>query len=379
MTRHDAVTLDAAQWMEAALHLLALHLRHEVAITRAFRGDERRDAFLGLLMSDEEAERVIDEMTGRLQLEGGHLDERAIDKAWAELITERHRDPEGIWSRMADVFELSAIELDLLVLAAAPAIDPRFGRVFGYLNDDMARRHLTPALVQRLLPVRIDALTVRRLLSERAPLIAYGLIDAENARPAIERALRVDEALLDLLLGAAPEVEGTLVHLGDGVRPERSVIVAATSRGDASATVLDLAEAHEWPLAILPPTSVPQRLRSGVRDAHLAGHIPVVSGADELSDEQLRSLQLVFQSGILLVTIAPAKWISAGIDAEPITARPVPDARRRHWLDRLNTGGALVNARHVDLLEIARLGSAATSADTLEQIVSAEAGTGLGS
>ena len=34
-------------------------------------------------------------------------------------------------------------ELDFLVLQAAPALDPRIRRVYGFLNDDMARQYLT--------------------------------------------------------------------------------------------------------------------------------------------------------------------------------------------------------------------------------------------
>jgi len=45
--------------------------------------------------------------------------------------------------------------LDLLVLQAAPAQDPQIRRVYGFLNDDMARQYLTPALAFRL-PDRHD-------------------------------------------------------------------------------------------------------------------------------------------------------------------------------------------------------------------------------
>lgn len=232
MTDQSPPRLDAADWMERALHLLALRLRHEVALTRALRGDERREGFLGLLMSDAEAERMVDEMTGRLAAEGGHATAQEIAAGREALAAERRADPGGIWARLADAFDLAEPELEILLLAAAPALDPRFGRVYGWLNDDMARRHLTPALAQRLASADLDALTLRRLLAEDAPLAAFGLIRAEDTVPAVERALRIDEGLVDVLLGAAPHPQGPVLRLGHGAPPARSLMVAGRSAAD---------------------------------------------------------------------------------------------------------------------------------------------------
>ena len=61
--------LDPAAWLEQAIGVLALRLRHEVSLTRALRGPDRQEGFLGLFLSDEDAEILLDELAGRLAAE----------------------------------------------------------------------------------------------------------------------------------------------------------------------------------------------------------------------------------------------------------------------------------------------------------------------
>ena len=47
-------------------------------------------------------------------------------------------------------FDLSPLDLDLLIVAVAPDLDPRYEKVFGYLNDDVTRRRPSVALALTL-------------------------------------------------------------------------------------------------------------------------------------------------------------------------------------------------------------------------------------
>ncbi|WP_224824341.1 ATP-binding protein [Cognatishimia sp. MH4019] len=191
-------SVDAGLWLSQALQVLSLRMKHEVAITRALRGDDRNEGFLGLFVSDSEAEALLDALSGRIEVEGTFATAEQIAHAWAQLQSTRNT---SLWGDYGAALGLSTFELDILVLAAAPAIDPRFGRVYGYLNDDMSRRALTPALCQRLsLFSDVDSLTVRRALHPKAPLRRFGLIDFNAKKPFIESTITLSEDFLDDLI-----------------------------------------------------------------------------------------------------------------------------------------------------------------------------------
>ena len=45
---------------------------------------------------------------------------------------------------------LDAVDLDLLLVAVLPDLDPRFERLYGYLNDDVTRRRASAGLALEL-------------------------------------------------------------------------------------------------------------------------------------------------------------------------------------------------------------------------------------
>lgn len=379
MNTQAPVTLDPAAWMERALGVLALKLRHEVALTRALRGPERQEGFLGLFLSDTEAEALLDELSGQLESETTTPSEPEVGRLWAHLAALRRCDPSGIWVRLARAFDLAEAELDLLLLAAAPALDPRFGRVFGFLNDDLGRRHLTPALAQRLLSHHsIDALTMRRMLSPGSPLCRHGLLDIDPARPAIERPLRIDEDLLDRLLGDAEFLPGTAscmqVISGGAAEPRFTdtppCLLFHEEKGhDPGADIFARAEEANWALALIsldavPPDQVDSVLRTCLRECRIAGAVPVVSGLDAPHAADRGRLAPLFSGGGVVLSRDPAGWLEAGLMAQVVVPQPVPQATRSFWIERLtdrhpaadDTLRALIEgAHHLGLLSLAWL------------------------
>ena len=147
---------------------------------------------------------MLDELSGRIGVEGGAETLARIEQLEAELRRERSgaaRTSSGPASPARSTSPQA--ELDLLLCAAAPAIDPRFGRVYGFLNDDMGRRWLTPALAQRLLESHdLDLATLRRCLAPDRPLQrARARSGSPRPAPRTEAALTVPEEVIDLLLG----------------------------------------------------------------------------------------------------------------------------------------------------------------------------------
>src|SRR6185503_4121386 len=105
---------------------------------------------------------------------------------------------------VATLAGLGPLEEEVLLLAAAPALDGAFARAYAQLNDDPQRAYLTlhvaTGLLERDGPQR---LLVPDLLSVRAPLRALELVQvaADEREPVLTRAVSVDERMCDYLRG----------------------------------------------------------------------------------------------------------------------------------------------------------------------------------
>jgi hypothetical protein len=122
---------------------------------------------------------------------------------------ERDRtDGDGQRSRvvsLADRFGLDRRQLDALLVAVAPALDGRYRRVYGYLQDDVSRTRPSVGLVSQLLfgdgdTGGIDA-AVRSLVGPAAPLVRHGLVRVQGDGPFTARTVTVDDRIAGYLLG----------------------------------------------------------------------------------------------------------------------------------------------------------------------------------
>jgi SpoVK/Ycf46/Vps4 family AAA+-type ATPase len=113
---------------------------------------------------------------------------------------------------LATTFNLSRLELDVLLITLAPAIDLRYERLYGYLQDDVTKKRPTVNLTLDLLagaygrsgagrltmlaPFHADATLLRhRLVALKPPP------DAPEA-PLLARRLHIDEGILAWLAGS---------------------------------------------------------------------------------------------------------------------------------------------------------------------------------
>lgn len=105
---------------------------------------------------------------------------------------------------LVDEFDLSPTERDALIAAVAPAVDPDYGTLFGYLQDDHHRRRPTVGLVADLLGESArDRLGVRALFDRDESLRATRLLRLGGDRdtPRVDRPVVADDRLADFLLG----------------------------------------------------------------------------------------------------------------------------------------------------------------------------------
>jgi AAA+ superfamily predicted ATPase len=74
-------------------------------------------------------------------------------------------------------FNLTLEETEILLLAVAPEIDPRYGQIYGYLQNDVTRKTLSVGLVFNLITANFsDKLRLFRLLGPNGQLIRHKLV-----------------------------------------------------------------------------------------------------------------------------------------------------------------------------------------------------------
>lgn len=99
-------------------------------------------------------------------------------------------------------FGLTEIDVEALVIALAPDLDPRIEKAFGYLHDDVTRRRPTAGLCLELAGVEANQPAARARFAAGAPLVASGLVLIEEPeRPFLTRSLRVPDDVVSHLLG----------------------------------------------------------------------------------------------------------------------------------------------------------------------------------
>ncbi|WP_034486286.1 ATP-binding protein [Actinomadura oligospora] len=114
--------------------------------------------------------------------------------------------------RLAELFALDGLDLEILLIAAAPDIDRSFEQLYGYLNDDVSRRRATVGLTLDLCGLPAASAPARARFAAASPLVAQGLIVLdEDDRPFLGRSLRVPDRIVDHLLGG-DALDSALLH-----------------------------------------------------------------------------------------------------------------------------------------------------------------------
>jgi hypothetical protein len=194
----------STQLLMARLAGLRERVEAAVAMRRANDpgGEER---FKGLYIGDDEADTLL-------------VDRPPLSSAFApgwSVEPERERadaaDPVTSLDRLARSFGLADRDVEILLVAAAPDLDPRFERAYGYLHDDVTRRRASIGLALELCGASPLAWADRARLGPQSALVRLGLVLVEDGdRPILTRSLRVPDVVVNhLLTGSAldPVVE----------------------------------------------------------------------------------------------------------------------------------------------------------------------------
>ena len=303
---------------------------------------------------------------------------------------------------VATLAGLGPLEEEVLLLAAAPALDGAFARAYAQLNDDPQRAYLTlhvaTGLLERDGPQR---LLVPDLLSVRAPLRALELVQvaADEREPVLTRAVSVDERMCDYLRGldridqrvasvVSPIEPGAYGEMAETAAIVRMItqervgwptvnLVGDTDDG-ARETVSRACAAVELRACDLEVTTLSTRsaaeqshlIRLLAREALLAS-LAFVVDATNLDAGATRVVdQLIEQLSAPLFLLSRHRWTGRGHahrDLQVIEiARPTPAEQRGMWERALAERRHRVNGQIAGIVQQFDMGPAAILAATAQ-------------
>ena len=213
---------------------------------------------------------------------------------------------------------LSGPDLELLVLTAAPALDPTFGALYGYLNDLRSCSACTPTLAADVLAT--DADHEQQVLTACGPygtLRADGWVIASQVDRGVTTLLRPAEGVLELLIGASVDA-GLLGR-------ERPLTMARPSPAAAPPVLPDLAAAFQAGRVDVVGLWGPERSGQPRVVAALAGDRPLLHMADSDGAADIEvALQRAALNDAVCVLAVPANPVEAVQLAERVARSRVP-------------------------------------------------------
>ena len=245
--------------LEDLLRRLDLSLGLRARQVRRHRPDDPLDALRGLVISDDEVVELVDALAAGDGAPSPGAEPSDRWRAQREAVEARiaaRLEATGDAARrlplvhLSRLFALDPFEQQVLVLALAPALDRRYERLCGYLEDDVTQKRPTVSLALDLFcDTAEDKLAARRAFDPRAALSRFQLCRAETVEergPAslLARPLALDDRVAGFLTGA----QGVDARLAGAARllppgpPDRPPI-----NGEVERRILSLLEAPPRP------------------------------------------------------------------------------------------------------------------------------------
>lgn len=392
------VELLQLRYLEAEFARIDLLLRREVR-RWVLAGQDPQDDYRGLYISQDEARQLLDRPFGVSwgQLIALPAEEEVIfstaltqladetDALNSQLITQGQ--PSRL-CQLAQRFGLDRIALDIFLLCLAPALDTKYERLYGYLQDNVMRRRPSVRLLLDLLgEPGLAKFTLTPYLTQTAPLFRYHLLDYVTEAPPhhmhwINQTVQVDETVVAWLLAdyQPPAALQGAVALTTPVRSEVDCLLVGQAALQRLMAVADLrahgepvaqplwlfygideaaqaaagrwlAVAHGQPLLTLALDRVSgesypieQAIRLLLRDAQLTGALPYLAGLDRCLQQHPALMTPLFT----LMNAHPGPVIMAGQSYWQLAGTPdrrpvftiefgMPDYEQRlalwgHWL-----------------------------------------------
>jgi hypothetical protein len=346
------------------LRIVEARVRAEYEVRRAASGGRATTG--GLELSAEQIERLSRQ---------GPAQPVAVDRAMRRRLERLAADAEQAiaggtlvrLTRLARIFGLDALDEELLLVALAPALDPRFESFYAFLNDDLLRRQATVGLALRLCGVPPADADGRARFGASRPLVAGGLVTLDGAhRPLLTQELAVPDRVVAHLLGddttdplvaslriGAPPTSGeaaTLVARAVGAGVRTFYVRDQQGAGAASQAAAGLAEVGAGVLALdldrLDPTDdVGEVATAAHREARLVGCGLVVGPVEVLSERGAAAVRAFAEAPGVVILHGRRGW-------DPAWSRSVPALLDADRIVPGRTAGAVAERLGADLGDV---------------------------
>ncbi|MBI3803969.1 MAG: ATP-binding protein [Nitrospirae bacterium] len=203
-------------WLDRALSLL-LHLFHR---------REGKTEGQGLFLSQKEAERLLtseirpdNRPKSRINDPEADALSAALDRLRREILSRKKATLEKggalSLSHLTHLFQLSPVEETALIVTLAPELDPKYAKLYAYLQDDLTRKFPSVDLILRLACLRGEVGPEGRFFfSPQAPLLRWHLVQPVGetglAIPRLNQGFVLDERTVAFLLEIA-QVDGKVL------------------------------------------------------------------------------------------------------------------------------------------------------------------------
>ncbi|MGR7026166.1 ATP-binding protein [Geodermatophilus sp. URMC 62] len=395
MTTQAAWRTRNAAWLTTSLRRLRLRLlRHAVTQRDAAQSSPVAD---WLVAGDPPDPPSAGGGTAAGRSTAAALDERigALGQQLSEIEAAMEQESSGAaLPVLGELAGLSRFEEELLLLAAAPALDAAFAAAFAELHDDVRRESATLQLALRLFAAPEDRIVAPDCLVPARPLRRLRLVDVRDAHePLLLRELSVDDRMSDYLRGLNRPDSRLEAFLN--VVPDASPS-ATTNRAAAAIVALVEREAGTWPtvnvigaadaggmdavhlasarlglrprrleverFAATDPTVRGEVVSLLGREALLANVALVVDGAHHQQSSEVAGVidELVRTLAAPLFLLSADRWRSAGPGMDVVrVARPDRGEQRSLWRSALAGHPHSVNGEVDAIVQQFDLGAAA--------------------
>jgi AAA+ superfamily predicted ATPase len=226
-------------------HLMAemerINLLIQIQVARARQTYSADDTFKGLYISEQEIDEILAQPTGlpRWATTNDPLDtspppttNSLLEKLTNNIAhSKESATAYGIELRLDKLqhtFNLSAADIDIMLVCLAPELDLRHEKLYAYLQDDVTKKLPSVDLAVNLLSQTFeDKLKFRQRFSEMAPLLKNGLLHLldDSSRPntpLLNKFIKADNRIVDYLL-ESNDIDSQLIPFCKILEPQVSL------------------------------------------------------------------------------------------------------------------------------------------------------------
>jgi SpoVK/Ycf46/Vps4 family AAA+-type ATPase len=228
---------DTIEHLREEVSRLDLLLKRAVIIAREASSETGPDEFRGLVVTENEVDDILRtadllgepwERAGAKETELAPIDkelEKRRKQIDGRVKATRGKKVQLALLNLAGQFDLSPAEIDILLVALAPELEPRYETLYSYLQNDVTRKHPSVNLALNLIcRSEREKLKARNIFSSESSLFYNCILDlveeSQDRQPSLLRKfLKIDETIVRFLLDQPRKTAG----IGKLVTPAEEV------------------------------------------------------------------------------------------------------------------------------------------------------------